>query len=155
MRRRNSPLPLVAFGLILIFIVILVLRSCAGGSSPPDSPESVIKQFYEYEQDADFGNSWDLFHSEMKERFKKSAYIQTKNHVFIGHMGVETFEVKIGEIKKLEEWKMSKDSPVFKDVSAADVTMVYKSQFGVLEINQTCYTVLEKGEWKILWDYDF
>jgi hypothetical protein len=155
MRRRQSPLPLMAFGLILIFIVIIVLKSCAGGTSPPDSPKTVIEQFYEYEQDGDFGNAWELFHSEMKKRFKKSSYIQTKNHVFLGHMGVETFEVEMGEMKKLDEWKMSKDGPVFKDVSAAEITMHYDSQFGIMEIRQTCYAVVEKGEWKVLWNYDY
>ncbi|RIW31869.1 hypothetical protein D3H55_14710 [Bacillus salacetis] len=155
MRRRKSPLPLLAFGLVLIFIVFLVLKSCAGGSSPPDSPETVIEKFYEYEQDGDFGNSWELFHSEMKKRFKKSSYIQTKNHVFLGHMGVETFDIEVGKMKKLEEWKMTSDGLVFKDVTEAEVTMKYDSQFGIMEISQTCYAVLEKGEWKVLWDYNF
>ncbi|MGD6968604.1 hypothetical protein ACQCVP_19470 [Rossellomorea vietnamensis] len=155
MRRRNSPIPLVVFVLILLFIVILLIRSCTGGSSPPDTPETVIEQFYEAEQEADFGQAWDLFHSEMKKRFKKSAYIQTKNHVFLGHMEVETFEVEIGKMEKLKEWKMNKDGPVFKDVTSAEITMTYDSQFGVLEIKQMCYAVLEKGEWKVLWDYDY
>lgn len=155
MRRRKSPLPLMASGFILIFIVVVILKSCSGGSSPPDSPESVIKRFYEYEQDADFGNAWELLHPEMKKRFSKSSYIQTKNHVFLGHMSVETFDVEIGEIEKLKEWKMSKDGPVFKNVTAARITMTYNSQFGVLEISQMCYAVLEKGEWKVLWDYHF
>ncbi|WP_409252166.1 hypothetical protein V1502_19040 [Bacillus sp. SCS-153A] len=155
MRRRNSPLPLIAFGLFLIFIVVLVLRSCAGGSSPPDSQESTIKQFYKNEQDGDFGNAWELFHPEMKKRFSKSSYIQTKNHVFFGHMGVETFKVKIGELEKLEEWKMAKDGPVFKDVKVAEVTMTYNSQFGLMQIKQVCYVILDKGQWKIAWDYHF
>ncbi|MGM0843627.1 MAG: hypothetical protein ACQEUT_01520 [Bacillota bacterium] len=155
MRRRNSRLPLIAIGIILIFIIILLIRSCAGGTSPPTSPETVIEQFYSLEQEADFGNSWELFHSEMKNRFKKSAYIQTKNHVFLGHMAVETFQVEIGEIKKLKEWQMSKDGPVFKNVTTAEITMTYNSQFGVLEVKQTCYAALEKGEWKVLWDYHF
>ena len=154
-RRRNSPLPVIVAGLIIIIILAFVLRSCAEGSSPPTSPEDVIKQFYKYEQDADFGNAWELFHPEMKKRFNKSSYIQTKNHVFLGHMGVETFDVEIGKMEKLEEWKMSKDGPVFKSVTAAPITMTYNSQFGVLEISQMCYAVLEKGEWKVVWDYHF
>ncbi|WP_456273176.1 hypothetical protein [Bacillus sp. AK031] len=154
-RRRNTPLPLIGVVLFVILILILILRSCGGPNSPPSSPESVIKQFYEYEQDADFGNAWELFHSEMKKRFKKSSYIQTKNHVFLGHMGVESFDVEIGEMEEVEEWKLSKDGPVFKNVTLADVTMFYNSQFGVMEIKQKCYAVLEKGEWKVLWDYRF
>ncbi|EDL64910.1 hypothetical protein [Bacillus sp. SG-1] len=154
-RRRNFPLPVIVAGISIIIILAFVLRSCAGGSTPPSSPESVIKQFYEYEQDADFGNAWELLHPEMKKRFSKSSYIQTKNHVFLGHMGVETFDVEIAEMEKLEEWKMSKDGPVFKNVTAASITMTFDSQFGLLKISQKCYSVLEKGEWKVVWDYHF
>ncbi|MGF2618003.1 hypothetical protein FZC84_19590 [Rossellomorea vietnamensis] len=154
-RRSSSSLPLMAGLVLLVLIMLFSLRSCGGGAASAGSPEDAIEEFYEAEQEADFGRAWDLFHSEMKKRFKKSAYIQTKNHVFLGHMEVETFQVDIGEMKKLKEWQMSKEGPVFNDVTAAEVTMTYNSQFGVLEIGQKSYAVLEKGEWKVLWDYNY
>ncbi len=119
------------------------------------SPEEVIKTFYQYEKEGDFGNSWNLFHSEMKKRFAKSTYIQTKNHVFLGHMGVKTFDVKVGEVKKVKRFTFSKDGLTFKDARKAEVTLLFDSQFGELVINQTCYVVREKGEWKVLWNYNF
>jgi hypothetical protein len=153
MRRRKNPVPLLLIGIagaVLIFLFVSVLGNRGG-----ESPEKVIEEFYEYEQKGDFGNSWEMFHSEMKKKFDKSSYIQTKNHVFLGHMGVDTFEVKVGEIKKIKKFPFSKDGPTFKDVRSAKVDLLFDSQFGVLTISQVCYVAQEKGEWKILWNYDF
>ncbi|MDX8343164.1 hypothetical protein [Rossellomorea sp. YZS02] len=135
------------FTLIFLFINV--------GDRHSNNPEQVMKDFYDFEKMGDFGSSWDLFHSEMKKKFSKSTYIQTKNHVFMGHMGVDTFKVEIEEITDQKEFKFSKDGPTFKNVKKGKVAMKYDSQFGKLTIYQTCYTVQEEGEWKILWDYQF
>jgi hypothetical protein len=153
MRRRKNPVPLILlgiFGAVLIFLFVSVLGNGGG-----ESPEQVIEEFYEYEQNGDFGNSWEMFHLEMKKKFGKSSYIQTKNHVFLGHMGVDTFEVKVGEIEKIKKFPFSKDGPTFKDVRSAKVDLLFDSQFGTLTISQVCYVAQEKGKWKILWNYDF
>ncbi len=155
MRRRRNPLPLIVVGLFVILVIIILSRCMFGPSAPTGSPEEVIQSFYEYEQEGDFGDSWKLFHSEMKKRFKKSDYIQTKNHVFLGHMGVNTFDVKIGELKELDQWTFKGDGPTLKDVWSAPITMTFNSQFGLMTINQTCYVALEEGNWKVLWDYNY
>ncbi|MGR3765870.1 hypothetical protein [Rossellomorea sp. NS-SX7] len=153
MRRRKNPVPLLLIGVIggiLLFLFVSVLGSGGG-----ESPEQVIEEFYKYEQNGDFGNSWEMFHSEMKKKFGKSSYIQTKNHVFLGHMGVDTFEVEVGEIEEIKNFEFSKDGPAFKEVRSAQVNLLFNSQFGKMTISQVCYVAQEKGEWKILWNYDF
>ncbi|WJE46120.1 hypothetical protein QRD90_18055 [Peribacillus frigoritolerans] len=35
------------------------------------------------------------------------------------------------------------------------VTQVFNSRFGVFTLEQNCYVVKEKGEWRLLWDYQF
>ncbi|MFI8575774.1 hypothetical protein ACIGEL_08670 [Rossellomorea aquimaris] len=151
--RRKSPVPLLFVGLGVIMIMIFLFISI--GDEHANNPEQVIEDFYDFEKDGDFGSSWELFHSEMKKKFSKSSYIQTKNHVFMGHMGVDTFEVEIKEITDEKEFKFSKDGPIFKNVKKGEVLMKYESQFGKLIINQTCYAVQEEGEWEIIWDYQY
>ncbi|MCA1055282.1 hypothetical protein LCM10_09830 [Rossellomorea aquimaris] len=153
MRRRKNPIPLLLIGMVgvtLLFLFVSVL-----GSDRGEPPEQVIEAFYTYEQNGDFGNSWELFHSEMKKKFGKSTYIQTKNHVFLGHMGVDTFKVKVGEVEEVKKFTFSKGGLAFKDVRSAQVEMMYDSQFGKLTITQICYVTREKDEWKILWNYNF
>jgi hypothetical protein len=153
MRRRKNPVPLLLIGIAGVVLIILFVSVLGNGGG--ESPEQVIEEFYEYEQNGDFGNSWEMFHSEMKKKFGKSSYIQTKNHVFFGHMGVDTFEVKVGEIEKIKKFSFSKDGPTFKNVRSAKVDLLFDSQFGVLTFSQVCYVAQEKGEWKILWNFDF
>jgi hypothetical protein len=153
MRRRKNPIPLLLLGIgVILFIVIIIALT---GRGEAGSPDQVINEFYKNEQQGDFGKSWELFHSQMKKKFGKSSYIQTKNHVFMGHMGVDTFDVKVGEIEKIKKFSFSKDGPTFKNVRSAKVDLLFKSQFGEMTISQVCYVAQEKEEWKILWDYDF
>jgi hypothetical protein len=153
MRRRKNPLPFILIGIGVILFIFFIVAVTGGDEAK--SPEQVINEFYKYEKNGDFGNSWELFHSQMKKKFGKSSYIQTKNHVFMGHMGVDTFEVEVGELKKIKKFPFSKDGPIFKDVRSTKVDLQFKSQFGVLRISQVCYVAQEKGEWKILWNYNF
>jgi hypothetical protein len=152
--RRRSPVPLV-IGAIASILIVVALFMIVGESREPDTPEEVIKEFYQFEQSGDFGNAWELFHPEMQNKFPKSSYIQTKNHVFMGHMGVDEFEVEVGKIEKLEKFTFNEEGLTFKNVRKAEVALFFDSQFGELTISQTCYVALEEGEWKILWDYSF
>ena len=151
--RRRSPVPFLFLGFGVIIGIMFLFISV--GDRHSNNPEQVIEDFYDFEKEGDFGSSWELFHSEMKEKFSKSTYIQTKNHVFMGHMGVDTFKVEIEEITDKKEFKFSTDGPTFKNVKKGEVAMIYESQFGKMIIHQTCYAVEEEGEWKILWDYHF
>ncbi|WP_044338370.1 DUF4878 domain-containing protein [Rossellomorea aquimaris] len=152
--RRKSPIPLV-IGAIASILIVVALFMMVGESREPDTPEEVIKEFYRFEQSGDFGNAWELFHPEMQNKFPKSSYIQTKNHVFMGHMGVDEFEVEVGKIEKLEKFTFNEEGLTFKNVRKAEVDLFFDSQFGELTISQICYVALEEGEWKILWDYSF
>lgn len=152
--RRKSPVPLL-IGAVIVMILLVALFMFIGKSQEPDTPEEVIKEFYHYEKDGDFGNAWELFHSEMKNKFPKASYIQTKNHVFMGHMGVDEFDVEVGKIEKEKEFTFNSEGLRFKNVRKAEVNLNFDSQFGVLTISQICYVALEKGEWKVLWNYNF
>ncbi|MGM0855010.1 MAG: hypothetical protein ACQEWI_20785 [Bacillota bacterium] len=152
--KRKSPVPLV-IGVIASILIVVALFMIVGESREPDTPEEVIKEFYQFEQSGDFGNAWELFHPEMQNKFPKSSYIQTKNHVFMGHMGVDEFDVEVGKIEKLEKFTFNEEGLTFKNVRKAEVDLFFDSQFGELTISQTCYVTLEEGEWKILWDYNF
>lgn len=152
--RRKSPVPLF-IGVVVLILIGAALFMFIGKSGEPETPEEVIKQFYDYEKEGDFGNAWELFHPEMKALFPKSTYIQTKNHVFMGHMGVDEFEVNIGKIEKLKKFTFNQDGLTFRDVRKAKVDMLFQSQFGELVISQNCYVALEEGKWRILWNYNF
>lgn len=150
-RRRGIPIQLllVVIGSILIITLILSLFR----SSPEEEAKKLVHDFYKYEQDADFGSSWELFHPLMQERFEKADYIQQRNHVFVGHFGTNTFKYTVEEAEKLKSWKMTKDSTTFHDVYKVPITQTYKSTFGTFTIHQEVFVVEEAGELAILWSY--
>ncbi|BCB05727.1 hypothetical protein [Bacillus sp. KH172YL63] len=152
--RRKSPVPLIA-GAIAVILILVALFMLVGSTQEPDTPEEVIGAFYHYEKDGDFGNAWELFHSEMKNKFSKSSYIQTKNHVFMGHMGVDTFKVEVGKVEKEKNFTFNSEGLRFKNVRKAEVNLYFDSQFGKLVVTQTCYLAMEKGKWRVLWDYHY
>ncbi|RKD22100.1 hypothetical protein BEP19_13365 [Ammoniphilus oxalaticus] len=118
-------------------------------------PKEVVEKFYAYEQAGDFGSSWELFHPLMKEKFNKQQYIQARARVFLEDFGVETFEVRIGELVEESSWRMSPLSPVLTDTQKAPVLLVYHSIFGDLQIRQDVYVALdeENSDYRILWAY--
>jgi len=139
---------IAAIIVIVVLIPIILFRS-----SPASQAKAITETFYQFEQEGDFGGSWELFHSQMKEKFSKANYIQTRNHVFVGHFGVTTFDLMVGKPDSLASWKMTKESPTLKDVYVVPISQVFKSSFGTFTINQDVYVAKEKGEWKILWSY--
>jgi len=151
-KRKAARLKIIVLGVLLLGVILLLIR-CAFVSSDQQI-EEVVAEFYGYEQEGDFANSWDLFHSAMKKRFTKSHYIQDRAHVFMNHFGVETFNFKLGELEKLDSWKMAKTGPELKNVYRVAVTQTYKGKYGNFDINQEVFVVEEKGEWKIVWDYN-
>lgn len=152
-RRRGLPLPLP---IILLFVGVLILFIFAISlfqSSPEDEAKDLVAEFYEYEQDADFGSSWELFHPLMKEKFTKSDYIQQRNHVFVGHFGTDTFQYTVGEVEEVDSWKMTKTSITLKNVYKVPITQTYKSTYGTFTIHQDIFVTQEKDEWTVLWSY--
>lgn len=150
--RRISKIPI---GVLTAILVVLAVGACIIFLFPSGS-KSVVEDFYEYESKAEFGKSWELLSSEMKQRFPNRAdYVQNRSHVFLQHMDVETFQYDVGRPKKVKNRRLNKDGRQHKTAYEIPVTQVFNSRFGVFTLEQNCYVVKEKGEWRLLWDYQF
>lgn len=142
--------------LILIVVAVALILLVRGFFLLKNDPEELVEEFYTYEAEGEFGKSWELFHSEMKEKFpKRGDYIQNRAHVFMQHMEVETFTFEIGDSKKHKKWKVSRESAKLKEVYEVPVTQTFDSRFGKFVLEQSCFVAKEQGEWKILWDYNY
>ncbi|RDW21302.1 hypothetical protein CWR48_02500 [Oceanobacillus arenosus] len=151
-KSHNSTIILLAASVIILFIAVFILRTTL--FSPSRQARLIVNEFYSYEQEANFTDSWELLHPLMKERWNKTTYITDRAHVFMGHFGVETFEYTVEEIEKLDEWKMAKDLPTLKGVYKFNVIQSYKGKYGKFNFSQLVYVVNTEDSWKILWDYN-
>ncbi|MBT2700770.1 hypothetical protein J7E79_25905 [Bacillus sp. ISL-40] len=141
-------------GIVLIVSILIFLAMEFAFFSPSNQAKEMVDEFYRYEVDGDFANSWNLFHSAMKEKFTKGNYIQDRAHVFMNHFGVESFTYTIGKPEEMKKWKMSKTGPLLKNVYTVPVTQTYKGKYGNFDLKQEVFVVKEKGEWRIMWDYN-
>lgn len=82
--------------------------------SPSKKAESLVNDFYSFEQDGKYSDSWDLFHPFMKEKFPKLAFIQDRAHVFNGHFGSETFSHSIGDPTEVKAGNQQTEQNLFK-----------------------------------------
>ncbi|WP_235846915.1 hypothetical protein [Neobacillus soli] len=152
--KRSVPSKGLFIGILLIagiLTVFLLMRWVF--FSPGNEAKEVVDEFYGYEAGGDFSKSWGLFHSSMKEKFNKGNYIQDRAHVFMNHFGVESFTYTIDKPENLETWKMSKTGPALKDVYKVLVTQTFKGKYGNFDLKQEVFVAEEKGEWRIIWDY--
>ncbi|MFC0469194.1 hypothetical protein ACFFHM_01155 [Halalkalibacter kiskunsagensis] len=147
MRRQRSPFIII---IPVIFIVVLLIFMLM--PSETNQAKKVVNQFYKYEQKAEFGSSWELFHPEMKNKFSKSAYMQDRVHTFMGHFGAETFTFSKTRPKKIKNWKMTKESDPI-EVYEIVVTKDYKGKYGHFTFAQYVYVSLDEEQPNILWDY--
>jgi hypothetical protein len=155
MAKKYGPSKGMIIGIVLIvssLTIFLVMKFAF--FSPSNQAKEMVDEFYRYEADGDFANSWNLFHSAMKEKFTKGNYIQDRAHVFMNHFGVETFTYTIGKPEEVKKWKMSKTGPLLKNVYKVPVTQTYKGKYGNFDLKQEVFVVKEKGEWRIMWDYN-
>lgn len=143
-------LPLLVGVLVIGSLIWLI----AGFFSGERQAKDAVHQFYTYEQEGAFADSWELFHSQMKARFPKGAYIQDRAHVFMNHFGVQTFSFTVSGAEKLDSWSMEKGAEPLKDVYKMTVIQTYKGKYGNFDLQQDVFAVKEKGEWKILWSYE-
>ncbi|WP_417898697.1 hypothetical protein ABN702_21910 [Bacillus haimaensis] len=150
-RQRQRQFLVGMVGVFLLIIIVLILNLIF--SFGKDTAAGTVHQFYEYEQDGDFGRSWELLHPVMQEKFGRSAYFQDKAHVFIGHFGAETFSYEVSDSKKLKDWRMEKEGEVFETVYEFEVELTYHGKYGHFLYIQYVYVVKEEKEWMILWDY--
>ncbi|TYR79332.1 hypothetical protein FZC66_14570 [Priestia megaterium] len=142
----------VAIGLVSM-IVLCVWGFQFTFLSSTYQAKSTVEEFYTLEQEGNFSDSWELFHSAMKERFPKGAYIQDRAHVFLNHFGVDTFSYEVKDVQKVEQWKMTNEMEAFKEVYEIQIVQTYKGKYGNFNLHQLVFAVKEKGEWKIAWDY--
>ncbi|NWQ39541.1 hypothetical protein MLOOGBEN_02365 [Bacillus sp. EB106-08-02-XG196] len=155
MSRKSMPVTGLAMGLVLLVCIVTVFMLIKDAWFSPDKEAfALVEEFYRYEQEGEFASSWELFHSTMKGKFSKGAYIQDRAHVFMNHFGVETFDFTISEPEQIDQWKMSKTGPVMKNVYKILVTQTYKGKYGNFDLEQEVIALEEKDEWKIVWDYN-
>lgn len=136
------------------FILLLIIAGYWYIPTPSQwQAERVVSKFYHLEQQGDFGGSWDLFHSQMKQKFDKQSYIQKRAHVLMQDFGAQTFDYEIGHPRTEIVWKMSSDAKQISDVYWFPVYMTFNSTFGRFTIVQNVYVTKEKDEWRILWPF--
>ncbi|WP_204412933.1 hypothetical protein [Bacillus tianshenii] len=150
-RQRQRQVLVGIVGVFLLIIIVLIFKLIF--SIGNNTAEGTVHQFYEYEQEGDFGRSWELLHPVMQEKFGRSAYFQDKAHVFIGHFGAETFSYEVSDVKKLKDWRMEKEGEIFETVYEYEVELNYRGKYGHFLYIQYVYVVKEEKEWRILWDY--
>ncbi|GAA0438843.1 hypothetical protein GCM10008983_14680 [Lentibacillus halophilus] len=141
-----------------IAVILVVLIGGAGlflffHQSNEKQAAEVVATFYSYEQNANFSDSWEMFHPLMKDKFAKVDYIQDRAHVFMGHFGVKTFSFSVGEATKREGWAIDNDTDSIDTVYQVPVTQVFKGKYGNFSLTQNVFVTDVKGEWKVLWNY--
>lgn len=133
--------------LLLLYLVISLLLNAERQA------RDVVEQFYVYENNGDYGRSWELLHEKMHIRFERSVYLQDRAHVFNGHFGADTFDFDIGDARKIKNWKMDKSGEAFGSAYEFEVKQDYHGKYGHFVFVQYVYVVREDGEWRIVWDY--
>jgi hypothetical protein len=136
---------------IFIGAIFLIITSL---SSADRQAQETVDEFYSFEQDGNFADSWKLFHPYMKQKFTKSSFIQDRSHVFIGHFGAETFTYEISEPEEIEGWRMEEGQKSFKSAYKFQVMQNYKGKYGAFSFQQDVFVVKHKEQWVILWDYN-
>ncbi|WP_173915480.1 hypothetical protein [Halobacillus sp. Marseille-Q1614] len=142
------------FLIIILIIISLVVILASLYMLPSQSARRAVGNFYEYEQEGEFSESWELFHPLMKEKFDKGHYLQDRAHVFMNHFGVTTFTFSLEGTDKVKKWSMEEGSHTFKLAYSTTVSQTFKGKYGTFHIQQEVFAVREKGEWKLLWDYN-
>ncbi|SER50276.1 hypothetical protein SAMN04487944_105100 [Gracilibacillus ureilyticus] len=154
--KRNRLLQWKNIILIFIFIGFLILLYLFISSlfSPEKKAERALELFYNYEQTGDFANSWELFHSFMKEKLEKNIYMQERTSMLKENFGVSSFEYSYSKVEELPKWRMSDEVPEILNVYHYTVTQSFSSKYGSFEIRQPVYVTMEGDEWVILWNYN-
>ncbi len=150
---RKSNIKLILVVIIIIFSVSLLIYIFSHLFSTEQKVIKRVETFYQYEQQGDFSNSWELFHTYMKNKFDKSSYIQDRAHVFLEHFGVDTFEFSVSDAEEIENYQLDQENSFPQKAYRLNVTYYYESKYGYLEIHQPVIVLAEDQEWRILWEY--
>ncbi|GAE91962.1 hypothetical protein JCM21714_934 [Gracilibacillus boraciitolerans JCM 21714] len=150
-KRNSKTLLFLIAGIIFILMMIYFISQLF---STENKVINLVDTFYQYEQQGgDFSNSWELFHSLMKDKFNKNSYVQDRSHVFLEHFGVETFKFSVSEPEKIKNYQVDEERAIPQVAYLLNVTYFYESKYGYLEIHQPVIVLEEDEEWKIIWQY--
>src|SRR5690606_17000067 len=153
MKRTNRRPMLILLLLIIISLLCCYLFYTFFLNTPSNQAENAVEEFYSYEQEGAFSDSWEMFHPFMKERFEKGHYLQDRAHVFLNHFGVNTFTFSIEDAEVVHDWQIEEDAGTIDEVYHIPVTQYYQGKYGNFSIVQDVYVTNLDEEWTILWDY--
>lgn len=153
MKRTNRRPMLILLLLIIISLLCCYLFYTFFLNTPSNQAENAVEEFYSYEQEGAFSDSWEMFHPFMKERFEKGHYLQDRAHVFLNHFGVNTFTFSIEDAEVVHDWQIEEDAETIDEVYHIPVTQYYQGKYGNFSIVQDVYVTNLDEEWTILWDY--
>ncbi|MBD3921497.1 hypothetical protein H8B09_22205 [Paenibacillus sp. PR3] len=118
-----------------------------------EEAEHVVDKFYKLEQEGDYGSSWELLHSSMKEHFPKDEYIQKRAHIFMQDFKSDSYLYELGKSKALSSLQLKENGKDLEldHVYAVKVTQDFDTLYGPIQLVQMCYVAEENGEWSLLW----
>ncbi|KHE67447.1 hypothetical protein, partial [Halobacillus sp. BBL2006] len=134
--------------MFILAIVIAVSVFIYIQMSPEHQAKETVEDFYLFEQQGKFSDSWGLFHPFMKDKFTVGHYIQDRAHVFMNHFGVETFTFKVTSSKKVKNWKAEKGAKPLSTVYRFTVIQTFKGKYGRFDLHQDVYVTKVKGKWR-------
>ncbi|TKD70869.1 hypothetical protein [Pseudalkalibacillus hwajinpoensis] len=142
-----------------VIVILCVLLLLAGAITffilqhPKSKASATVKEFYLYEQSGDFKKSWQLFHTEMKNRFSDEQYSQLRSQLITQDIGSTSFTYTVGKVKTKKNWRSSVNGVIMKKVYVMKVTQNFHNQFGNFSLVQEVFVAKEDGEYKVVWDY--
>lgn len=150
--RRNPSIKVIILLLFILSVFLFSIRLMF--LSPSQKAESIVNEFYSFEQEGKYSDSWELLHPFMKDKFPKSAFIQDRAHVFNGHFGADSFTYSIGNPTEVKDWQPAKGEKSFRNAYKFTVQQDYSGKYGKFSFSQQVYVVKYKKELVILWDYN-
>ncbi|WP_127531072.1 hypothetical protein [Paenibacillus kobensis] len=150
-RRPVRKLLFVLLSIILCFWLTIKGLHTAASAGRSEAAEKVVDEFYQLEQEGDYGSSWELFHSSMKEKYPKDKYIQTRAHIFMQDLNSSTYEYTVGQSKEVSGFRLKDQETAWDDVYSVEVKQHFETLYGPIELVQTCYVAKENGNWSFLW----
>lgn len=155
-RRRRPLRKLLLLSVSVVLCCWLTIKGLqtAASAGRSEAAEKVVDEFYRLEQGGDYGSSWELFHSAMKEKYPKDKYIQGRAHIFMQDLQTGTFEYTIGKSKEIDGFRLKDEETAWDRVYSVEVTQSFDTLYGPIEMVQTCYAAKENGSWSFLWKLD-
>ncbi|HAM80145.1 hypothetical protein [Ornithinibacillus bavariensis] len=145
---------LILFLIVMIIGMLAVVLFFTFVKSPSSKAKAAVEEFYAYEQDGNFAESWKMFHPFMKERLEKNQYIEDRVQALFNDNGVHTFSFTVDDPELIKNWQVDEDSEPIEEVYKTEVRQFFEGIFGNFEIVQSVYVTSLDGEWTVLWDYN-